>query len=107
MPGVLPGNVLVLGGGTAGINGGRVAAGMGAHVTILEVDIEKMRFLDISLHGEADTLHSNEQNLLEMLPEGRLAHRRRPPARCKGAKVDPAGVSQGDEGRIRLRRHRH
>jgi len=68
VPGVLPGNVLVLGGGTAGINGGRVAAGMGAEVTILEVDLEKMRFLDISLHGEAHTLYSNEQNLLEMLP---------------------------------------
>jgi len=69
VPGVLPGSVLVLGGGTAGINGGRVAAGMGADVTILEVDIEKMRFLDISLHGEAHTLYSNEQNLLEMLPK--------------------------------------
>jgi alanine dehydrogenase len=69
VPGVLPGEVLVLGGGTAGINGGRVAAGVGANVTILEVDLEKMRFLDISLHGEAHTLYSNEQNLLEMLPK--------------------------------------
>ncbi len=68
VPGVLPGKVMVLGGGTAGINAGRVAAGMGAEVTILEVDLEKMRFLDISLHGTAHTLYSNEQNLLEMLP---------------------------------------
>jgi alanine dehydrogenase len=68
VPGVLPGNVLVLGGGTAGINAGRVAAGIGAEVTILEVDLEQMRFLDISLHGAAHTLYSNEQNLLEMLP---------------------------------------
>lgn len=68
VPGVLPGHVLVLGGGTAGINAGRVAAGMGAEVTILEVDIEKMRFLDIALHGETHTLYSNEQNLLEVLP---------------------------------------
>lgn len=68
VPGVLPGTVLVLGGGTAGINAGRVAAGIGAEVTILEVDLEQMRFLDISLHGAAHTLYSNEQNLLEMLP---------------------------------------
>lgn len=68
VPGVLPGKVMVLGGGTAGINAGRVAAGMGAEVTILEVDLEKMRFLDISLHGTAHTLYSNEQNLLEILP---------------------------------------
>lgn len=69
VPGVLPGNVMVLGGGTAGVNGGRVAAGMGAEVTILEVDLQKMRFLDISLHGSTRTLYSNEQNLLERLPE--------------------------------------
>lgn len=68
VPGVLPGNVLVLGGGTAGINAGRMAAGMGADVTILEVDLEKMRFLDITMHSAAHTLYSNEQNLLERLP---------------------------------------
>jgi alanine dehydrogenase len=68
VPGVLPGNVLVLGGGTAGINAGRMAAGLGADVTILEVDLEKMRFLDITLHSSAHTLYSSEQNLLERLP---------------------------------------
>ena len=69
VPGVLPGNVLIIGGGTAGINAGRVAAGMGADVTILEVDLQQMRFLDISLRGTAHTLFSNEQNLMEMLPQ--------------------------------------
>ena len=68
VPGVLPGKVLIIGGGTAGINAGRVAAGIGADVTILEVDLQQMRFLDISLHGDAHTLYSNEQNLLETLP---------------------------------------
>jgi alanine dehydrogenase len=69
VPGVLPGNVLIIGGGTAGINAGRVAAGMGAEVTILEVDLQQMRFLDISLHGSATRCISNEQNLLDMLPK--------------------------------------
>lgn len=69
VPGVLPGKVLVLGGGTAGVNAGRMATGLGADVTILEVDLEKMRFLDITLHSSAHTLYSNEQNLLEALPE--------------------------------------
>ncbi|MHB9134521.1 MAG: alanine dehydrogenase [Armatimonadota bacterium] len=68
VPGVLPGNVLVIGGGTAGINAGRMAAGIGADVTILEIDLEKMRFLDITMHSAAHTLYSNEQNLLERLP---------------------------------------
>jgi alanine dehydrogenase len=69
VPGVLPGNVLVLGGGTAGVNAGRVGMGLGADVTILEVDLERMRFLDITLHSGAHTLYSNEQNLLDVLPE--------------------------------------
>lgn len=68
VPGVLPGNVLVLGGGTAGVNAGRMAAGLGANLTILEIDLEKMRFLDISLHQGERTLYSNEQNLMELLP---------------------------------------
>ncbi|MEK6794865.1 MAG: alanine dehydrogenase [Spirochaetota bacterium] len=68
VPGVLPGSVLVIGGGTAGINAGRMAMGMGADVTILEVDLEKMRFLDVALHSSAHTLFSNEQNLLDKLP---------------------------------------
>ncbi|MFT7515727.1 MAG: alanine dehydrogenase, partial [Candidatus Omnitrophota bacterium] len=68
VPGVLPGRVLVIGGGTAGINAGRVAMGIGADVTILDIDLEKMRFLDITLHSEARTLYSNEQNLRELLP---------------------------------------
>ena len=68
VPGVLPGNVLIMGGGTAGINAGRVAAGIGGDVTILEVDLQQMRFLDISLHGAAHTLYSNEHNLMESLP---------------------------------------
>jgi alanine dehydrogenase len=69
VPGVLPGKVLVLGGGTAGVNAGRMATGLGADVTILEVDLEKMRFLDITLHSSAHTLYSNEQNLIEALPQ--------------------------------------
>ena len=68
VPGVLPGRVLVLGGGTSGINAGRMAMGLGAEVTILEVDLEKMRFLDIALHSNAHTLYSNEQNLMEEMP---------------------------------------
>ena len=67
VPGVLPGKVVVLGGGAAGINAARMAQGLGADVTILEVDVERMRFLDITLHT-AHTLYSNESHLLELLP---------------------------------------
>ena len=68
VPGVLPGKVIVLGGGVAGINAARMAQGLGADVTILEVDLERMRFLDITLHT-AHTLYSNEAHLMELLPQ--------------------------------------
>lgn len=67
VPGVLPGRVVVLGGGTAGVNAARMAIGLGADVTILEVDVERMRFLDITMHT-AHTLYSNESHLMELLP---------------------------------------
>ncbi len=67
VPGVLPGKVVVLGGGASGINAARMAQGVGADVTILEVDLERMRFLDITLHT-AHTLYSNEAHLMELLP---------------------------------------
>ncbi len=67
VPGVLAGKVVVLGGGSAGINAARMATGLGADVTILEVDIERMRYLDITLHT-AHTLYSDESRLLQMLP---------------------------------------
>lgn len=68
VPGVLPGRVVVLGGGTSGVNAARMGTGLGADVTILEVDVERMRFLDITLHT-AHTLYSNEAHILEMLPD--------------------------------------
>ena len=67
VPGVLPGKVVVLGGGVSGVNAARMATGLGADVTILEVDVERMRFLDITLHT-AHTLYSDHAHLMELLP---------------------------------------
>lgn len=67
IPGVPPGRVVIIGGGTAGMNAARVASGIGADVTILEVDFDRMRFLDVTMSG-AQTLYSSEANLAEILP---------------------------------------
>lgn len=67
VPGVAPGRVVVIGGGTAGINAARVATGIGADVSILEVDFDRMRFLDITMDG-AHTVFSNDANLADLLP---------------------------------------
>jgi alanine dehydrogenase len=67
VPGVLPGRVVVLGGGTSGVNAARMAAGLGADVTILDVDLERLRYLDLTM-GSTNTLFSSEANLHELMP---------------------------------------
>ena len=67
VPGVLPGRVVVLGGGTSGVNAARMATGLGADVKILDVDLDRMRFLDMTMKN-AHTLYSNEANLHDLMP---------------------------------------
>jgi alanine dehydrogenase len=68
VPGVLPGRVVILGGGTSGVNALRMAKGLGADVTILDVDVERLRFLDIAIEN-LHTLYSNEANLNDLMPD--------------------------------------
>src|SRR5512140_1261766 len=68
VPGVLPGRVVILGGGTSGVNALRMARGLGADVTILDVDVERLRFLDIAIEN-LHTLYSNEANLDDLMPD--------------------------------------
>src|SRR5712691_6229554 len=68
VPGVLPGGVVVVGGGTSGVNALRMAKGLGADVTILDIDVERLRFLDIAMEN-LHTLYSSEANLNHLMPE--------------------------------------
>ena len=68
VPGVLPGRVVVVGGGTSGVNALRMAKGLGADVTILDIDVERLRFLDIAMDN-LHTLYSSEANLNHLMPE--------------------------------------
>jgi len=67
VPGVLPGSVVVVGGGTSGVNAMRMAKGLGADVTILDIDVERLRFLDLAMDN-LHTLYSSEANLMELMP---------------------------------------
>lgn len=67
VPGVLPGRVTIIGGGTSGVNAAKVAIGMGAETTILELDSERMTWLDTAM-PHAHTLYSSEGALMELLP---------------------------------------
>ncbi|MFN2540552.1 MAG: alanine dehydrogenase [Chthoniobacterales bacterium] len=68
VPGVLPGSVVVLGGGTSGVNAASMASGLGANVTILDVDLERLRYLDLAMKN-TNTLFSSEANLLELMSD--------------------------------------
>jgi alanine dehydrogenase len=68
VPGVLPGSVVVIGGGTSGVNALRMAKGLGADVTILDVDVERLRFLDLAME-DLHTLYSSEANLDYLMPD--------------------------------------
>ena len=68
VPGVLPGRVVVLGAGTSGVNALRMAKGLGADVTILDIDVERLRFLDVAIDN-LHTLYSSEAHLQHLMPE--------------------------------------
>jgi len=68
VPGVLPGRVVVVGGGTSGVNAARMATGLGAEVTILDVDLERLRYLDLAMEN-TNTLYSSEANLQDLMAD--------------------------------------
>jgi alanine dehydrogenase len=67
VPGVEQGNVLIIGGGIVGSNSARMAAGLGARVTILDLSLNRLRYLADVMPANVTVLYSNRQNLLEQL----------------------------------------
>ena len=67
VPGVKPANVLVLGGGIVGTQAAKMAAGLGAHVTIMDVSLPRLRYLSDIMPPNVDTMMSNEYNIREMI----------------------------------------
>jgi alanine dehydrogenase len=72
VPGVAPGEVVIIGGGVVGTNAAKMAAGLGAHVTILDVSLERLRYLDDVLPANVDTAFSNRHNILDALKHADL-----------------------------------
>src|ERR1051325_9562633 len=67
VPGVAPGNVVVLGGGIVGTNAAKIAGGMGAHVTIIDRNLTRLRELDDIFNQQVVTLASNAWTISENL----------------------------------------
>ena len=64
VPGVAPADVIIIGGGVVGINAAKMAAGMGANVTILDLSLDRLRYLDDVLPANVTTMYSNRYNIL-------------------------------------------
>src|SRR5690349_15105872 len=72
VPGVLPAEVLVIGGGVVGTNAAKMAAGLGAHVTLLDVSLDRLRYLSDVLEPNVDLLYSNRHNILDQIKKADL-----------------------------------
>ncbi len=72
VPGVLPAEVLIIGGGVVGTNAAKMAAGLGAHVTLLDISLDRLRYLSDVLPPNVDLLYSNRHNILDQLRKADL-----------------------------------
>ena len=69
VPGVNRAKVTVIGGGTVGTNAAKLASGLGAEVYILDIDMERLRYLDDVMPSNVTTLYSNSHNINELILE--------------------------------------
>ncbi|MDQ6887505.1 MAG: alanine dehydrogenase [Gemmatimonadota bacterium] len=67
VPGVPPAKVVILGGGIVGINAAKMAAGMGAKVTVLDLSLERLRYLSDVMPANVVLIYSNRHNILEQI----------------------------------------
>ena len=67
VPGVQPAKVLILGSGVVGTNAAKMAAGMGADVTIMDVSLPRLRYLDDVMPANVNTMMSNEYNIKKLI----------------------------------------
>ncbi len=72
VPGVPHGNVVILGAGTVGINAAKAAAGLGADVSILDINLDRLRHVDDLFHGRIVTLASNSFNITQAVQRADL-----------------------------------
>jgi len=72
VPGVPPADVVILGGGVVGTNAAKIAAGMGAHVRIMDISLERLRYLSDVMPANVDLIYSNRYNILEAIEQADL-----------------------------------
>ncbi len=101
VPGVEPANVVVIGGGVVGMNAAKVAAGLDARVTIMDVNIDRLRYLDDIMPANVHTIYSDVQTIRRYVMEADLVIGAVliPGARCP-VLVDASLVAQMKPGAV-------
>ena len=107
VPGVVPAHVVILGAGTVGANAAKIALGMGARVTLLDINLDRLRYLDDVLHGNLTTLYSKPHQHRQIDSDRRCLDRLG--ADCRRARADAghtryAGADAGGQCHRRCRR---
>ena len=69
VPGVTPAKVLILGGGIVGTQAAKMAAGLGAQVTIMDVNLNRLRYLADIMPANVNTMYSNSYNIQKLIPD--------------------------------------
>ena len=72
VPGVFPAEVMIIGGGTVGLNAAKIASGLGAVVTVFDINAERMGYIDDISNGSIHTIYNNEYNLRAELKKADL-----------------------------------
>ena len=72
VPGVIPAEVVIIGGGVVGTNAAKMGAGLGAHVTLLDISLDRLRYLSDVLPANVDLVYSNRHTIVEQLRKADL-----------------------------------
>jgi alanine dehydrogenase len=110
VPGVPPAKVVILGGGVVGVNAAKMAAGLGAHVILLDVSLERLRYLSDVMPANVQLIFSDRHTLLKQIANAdlvigavlvhgavapKLIHREDLKAMHKGAVIVDVAIDQG------------
>ncbi len=107
VPGVAPAHITILGGGIVGANAAKVAAGFGADICLLDVNMDRLRYLDDIMPANVDVLFSDRHTIREQLAPRRPGDRRRADSRRESAAADRTRRPEADEARQRDHRRGH
>jgi len=104
VPGVAPAHVVVLGGGVVGTNAAKVAAGLGANVMLMDVSLDRLRYLDDVMPANVHTIFSDLHTVRDQIRQADLVIGAVADSRGQGAAARDARGPGGDEERQRDRR---